>query len=498
MQTPPPLPKPSSRRTLVLFAVLAVLCVGLAVQTLVRNSSSDEEAPASDASASVHPIPLREIDVDKLVTQYTENLDYFRELDAAALAEYDRNNSATASWFAEGRQAVRLFTAVLVWGDFYGQGLFQTADAYAAAAWKKGCRDPLIETICDVFNFQDRYSRSADSAQGHIDRTRRILASKYPAAFKLSALSILLKNLVHSQVNCPDLEETLGSYWAQIPSFIPAVGEQFSAILEEGAPDSVVFARGNSLFERAEAGECLVAVENEIETAFAREAPTHPVRAALRGAFLIKWAWQARGSGWANTVTEEGHRYMQDRLEQANRTLTAAYEKNPSDFLAATLMIGVELGQGNGREVMETWFERAMKDRPDNFTACSRKAWYLQPRWYGSPEDVVDFGIACVRTGNWRGKLPLILPEAIDDLADQQEDLYENDEVWKLVSPVYEKFLEHYPDSICTRTTYADCAARGGRIEVLQKQLAELGENWDRSVWSNADFDRISQLAKQP
>lgn len=499
MTTPPPLPHAKSRRRTLLFVILAGCCVALAVHTVMRNASSEDDSPSPPPEeASVHPIPLREIDVDKLVTQYSDKLDYFRKLDAATLAEYERNNPADASWFADGRQAVRLFTVVLVWGDFYGQGLLQTSDAYAAAAWKKGCRDPLIETICDVFQFQDRYSSSPQSAQAHIDHTQRLLSSGYSAVFKLSALSMLLKNLTFSQVNCPDLEETLGRFWERIPEFIPTVGEQFTALLKEEVPTDVVFSRGNFFFDRVDDSEWLVPVENEIERAFARENPTHPARAALRGDFLIQWAWQARGSGWAHTVTEEGRRFMQDRLDQANRTLTTAYEKNPSDYLAATLMLVVELGQGNGHDVMEMWFERAMKDRPDNFTACSRKAWYLQPRWYGSPQEVVEFGIECVRSENWRGKLPLILPIAIKDLADQQEDLYRNDEVWNLVAPVYEKFLEHYPDSISTRTTYADCAARGGRIDVLQKQLSELGENWDRSVWSNADYDRISRLAKQP
>lgn len=202
------------------------------------------------------------------------------------------------------------------------------------------------------------------------------------------------------------------------------------------------------------------------------------------------------GTGWASTVTDDGARLMAERLDEADRLLTAAYEKNPEDYLSATVMIGVELGEGKGREVMEQWFERAMKGHPENFRAAMGKMWYLQPRWYGSGKDVVEFGLQCVKTGNWKAKIPLLLPIGIGDIADQQDDLYRNKEVWNLVAPVYEDYLKHYPDSVGIRTAYADCAACGGHLDILRKQLAVLGPDWDRTRWSTKEFQRISQLAR--
>jgi hypothetical protein len=506
MQTPPPLPPPlprkkSNLRKVILFALLALTCVGAAIYTLLQNQWEEEQVSSKRSVAArtpAFPIPLREIDVDKLVTQYIDKQDYFHQLEAATLAEYDRTNQASQSWFAEGRQAARLFTAVVVWNDFYGQGLLQTADAYAAAAWKKGCRDPLIESICDVYTFQNRHSNNLKGAQTHIRNTRNLLASKYPALFKFVATGVVLKNLIYSKSDHGDLKEELGVAWAEIPKFVPAVREQYAAILKEDPPADLLFYRTGDLFDQVEDGECLLPIGNEIEAAFNLGSPNHPARAAIRGDFLMTWAWQARGSGWANTVTEQGWRDMADRLEQASKVLTDAYTKNPGDYLSATVMIGVELGQGNGRAVMETWFERAMKGHPNNFAACVSKGWYLQPRWHGSPEDEIQFGLECVKTGNWKAKIPTVLLTGIGDLADDRDDVYRNDEVWKLVSPVYEEFLKRYPDSIAFRTSYADCAARGGRIDVLRAQLALLGTNWDRSEWSDADYRRVSALAKKP
>lgn len=502
MPTPPPLPpaKPSRTKTLLvsLLALASLAAAGITIWRTMSSFEPEEDVPAEEAAGAEAPIPipLREIDVDRLVGQHLDKQDYFRGIEAATLAEYDRANAPDKPWHAEGRQAARLFAVFAVWNDFYGQGILQTCDAFAAAAYKKGCRDPLIASICDIRIFNGRHSNDNAGAQDHIRRTRKLNASNYPPLFKLIATRTLLRNLIYTKNYPEDLRDDLSPSWAEIPSFVPEVGAQFSAFLKENPPTELLFFRTRQLFDDVEDGECLVPIEHEIESAFSRENPTHPVRAALRGVFLTAWAWQARGGGWANTVTQEGWRLMADRLEQANRVLTDACEKNPDDYLAATVMLSVELGQGTGRSTMEEWFRRAMNGHPDNYAACSSKLRYLQPRWYGSPQDVVKFGQQCVETDNWRANLPLILPNGISDLANYQEDLYLNDVVWNLVSPVYEEYLKRYPDSIGVRTEYANCAALGNRLDVLRKQLDALGDNWDRSVWSDRNYRRISALVK--
>lgn len=499
METPPPLPK-SGRKTVIVAGIIAVLCVAAAICSLFVTELSKSgsriraKAQAPHSSAASHDFPLRTMDVDKLATEYQGDQDYFAKVERATLAQYDRTNAATEKWFVEGRQAARLFSLYAVWDDFYEQGILQAAKAYASAAWEKGCRDPLVETICDVQVFAKHHSNCNSGAQSHISNTRHLLASQYPALFKLIAFGSALKDLIYTQNDREGLHDDLGPSWAAIPSLAASVGEPFATLLRENIPADILFVRTCEFFHDLQDGECLVTAENEIEGAFAHENPTHPARAALRGDFLRTWAWQARGSGWANTVKEDGWRKMAERLGEASEVLTAAYDKDPSDYLAATEMIGVELGQGQGGNVMETWFERAMKDHPDNYAACKSKAWYLQPRWYGSGKAVLEFGIECVKTGNWRGKLPLILPSSLRDVTDS-ESLYSDEPIWKLVKPVFETFLQRYPDSIGVRTSYADWAARGGHIDVLKAELTALGPNWDRDFWSIADYQRVSRMA---
>jgi len=114
MQMPPPLPPAKPRRTtlLVLLTLLAVVCVGAMAYQLWSNlgPSLFPQLTAEATSPESHheepaPVPLRKLDIEKLAAQYIDRQDYFRQIDTAALAEYDRTNAPTTAWYAEGREA---------------------------------------------------------------------------------------------------------------------------------------------------------------------------------------------------------------------------------------------------------------------------------------------------------------------------------------------------------------------------------------------------------
>ena len=73
---------------------------------------------------------------------------------------------------------------------------------------------------------------------------------------------------------------------------------------------------------------------------------------------------------------------------------------DPGDSRVASLMIAVQYGTGSHEE-MEKWFARAIQVDPDNLDAYKQKLNFLTPVWYGSAEEMVEFGVtACTcRTG---------------------------------------------------------------------------------------------------
>jgi hypothetical protein len=216
--------------------------------------------------------------------------------------------------------------------------------------------------------------------------------------------------------------------------------------------------------------------------------PGSAVPLLYKGVNYKDYAWDARGSGWANTVTEDGWKNMKERLATAEEALTAAWKIDPEDTRFATEMIGVELGQGKGREHMELWFKRAMEAAPFNFEACKKKLYYLEPKWHGSREEMLDFGHELLADGNWEARLPLILVDAHFALAryEKGQAYWTTQGVWEDVQAVYEAYLKFDPDSTHDRSMYAKLACWCGQWTAAHAQFQKLGDKVKVGVFQNA------------
>jgi hypothetical protein len=127
--------------------------------------------------------------------------------------------------------------------------------------------------------------------------------------------------------------------------------------------------------------------------------------------------------------------------------LRADFLKDPAEMRICNKMITVELGLGEQRADMELWFRRGMELNPNYYELCHNKLYYLEPKWHGEPEDMLDFGRECVRSQRWGGRVPLILVEAHDNLARylpqaNQSEYWKNPEVWADLRMAYEKFFK--------------------------------------------------------
>jgi tetratricopeptide (TPR) repeat protein len=198
------------------------------------------------------------------------------------------------------------------------------------------------------------------------------------------------------------------------------------------------------------------------------------------GSLYIDYAWDARGGDYAAKVTANGWQLMQDRLKVARTALEKAYAMDPQDPRAATLMINVVLGQQTGREDMDLWFNRAMTANPDNFAACQGKLTFLEPKWNGSPDDMIAFGRQCRDGGNFEGRIPFVLTEAYYRLSayyQKPTDLYHSPGVWDDIRSVYEPELALYPDSIYDRSYFAYYAFMCGQMSTARDQFKILGDH---------------------
>jgi tetratricopeptide (TPR) repeat protein len=133
------------------------------------------------------------------------------------------------------------------------------------------------------------------------------------------------------------------------------------------------------------------------------------VKGVITGRLEIKLAWDSRGSGWANTVTEEGWKGFHQHLTLARDAFAGAYKDAPHLPEPATDMITVAMGAGDvlNEKPME-WFERALQAQID----CD-EAYRLMiggpmlPRWGGSYEEMMQLAEACVAQERFDTSVPM-------------------------------------------------------------------------------------------
>lgn len=230
--------------------------------------------------------------------------------------------------------------------------------------------------------------------------------------------------------------------------------------------------------------------------------PSEPDLYLQKGRFYADYAWKARGNGYADSVTSQGWSQYGQRLDVAEAALTKAWELNPHDERIARAMLTVELGQGKGRPRMEQWFQRAMALNTNYYDACWAKLYYLQPKWYGSRDQMLEFAAECLNSTKWGGHVPLIVIDAHDEIAktlgpDARQAYWKRPEVWTDLHMAFEKFFRLNPDATGWHHNFALYAYRAEQWDELNKQIGLLGPvNYDY-FGGKENFDEMVRLAKE-
>lgn len=205
----------------------------------------------------------------------------------------------------------------------------------------------------------------------------------------------------------------------------------------------------------------------------------------LEGSSDIDKAWRARGNGWANSVTEQGARDFAGDLMRARLALTQAWQLNTNYPLAADNMMNVALGAGSIGE-MRLWFDRAIAAQLDDSEAWSRMRWGLRPRWYGSEESMLAFGITALNTRRYDTDVPRRFFDSVTDLESEEGlpdggHIFGRDDVWPRMQELYEGYLAYTAKaneySNGWHSTYAVVAYLAGKYDVAAQQLRAV--NWN-------------------
>ncbi|MBI3866890.1 MAG: hypothetical protein HY299_00015 [Verrucomicrobia bacterium] len=394
------------------------------------------------------------------------------------VGDYGRVGSQSARWDEPVRKALELMAHFRVHGavDASRASYSDSIRELIRAARAAGCDDPLALYLYarlgvpETMTEKDRAQLYAEAADGIESRGYSPIRKFYAhlrAAERLSAAN-------ERQQGQAAVHKHSTRAWDLCIEFIGDKAAP-SEDVREAVEELVKYWSGRLQPKRYEA----------LEAALLRHWGNEAWVYRFKGTHFKEFAWEARGNGYADTVSEEGWRLFSERLEIAERALLKSWEMNPSDPETARALMGVELGQGRGRDRLEQWFSRAMKLNTNFYEACSIKLTYLEPKWHGSARQMLEFGRECARSKEWGWSVPLIIAEAHQSLAryDQREgqDYWADPSVWPEIESCFEAFFARYGEQgLGWRHNYARFAYKCRKWSVLRRELPLLGKvNYD-------------------
>jgi hypothetical protein len=366
-----------------------------------------------------------------------------------------------------------------------------------AAAVETGCDDPMVRYL------YNRYCQTGSKqalADALCKGAQEMEQSSYPSIRKFYAWQRASQQIIVAYgygTNIPPEVRRL-PVWQDAQANLQATLSDLTM-----PPEEVYDCCHDFLDEWKGSPEHYDALYHAMEKGFPENWKKSPMMMLLKGEAYIEMAWHARGGGYANTVTSNGWKLFGQRLTVAEKALTNAWQLNPNEPRIAVKMITVELGQGLGRDRMDLWFHRAMALDPNDYDACNAKLWYLEPKWYGSVEDMLAFGRECVHNKQWGGHVPLILMDAHlavqkDFTDDSSKAAYwKQPEFWLDLKNAFDRFFELNPEETSWYHNYAWYAYQAGQWDALNALISKLGPiNYD--YFGGKDkFETMVALAKE-
>lgn len=413
----------------------------------------------------------------------------------SALDSYEKSGTHDPAWDSAAHDLILAFTLIPGDREKRERHIMKMAEL-ADKITKAGCKDPFIRYLAVRSRGMEPvgvdFSAIAEQLKDVVSDLER---SNYPAERKCWGharyIELILRNNLWGKLGnwkdelTAELQQAIKEWPEAVKD--PGMNDQMLSDLAEVMEYDWIMVMGKEEGKYGDRAELC----DKLVPAWIEAYPNASGPWEFKGKVYIDYAWDARGDGVANTVTETGWKQMRERLQVAHEALDKAYELDPADPRGPTDMITVELGEGTGRPEMEKWWKRAMDASPDNYQACTSKLYYLEPKWYGSPGDMIDFGRECLSGGNWEGRIPFILVDAHWTVSQYpsslKEDYYAQPDVWKDIQSVYEPFLARYPTAAWDRSYYAYYATRAGQWAIARKQFAKLGDKPELTPFGNQE-----------
>lgn len=222
---------------------------------------------------------------------------------------------------------------------------------------------------------------------------------------------------------------------------------------------------------------------NTLKKWVAKDAQSAAARVALANAYL-GWGGEARGTGYANTVSDENSNLFHKRVGMAKAVLVDAariQDKCPGWFFA---MQNVARAEGWSRSDEKDLFDQAISFEPAYYYFYQNHAEFLLPKWYGAEGETQSF-INAVTAGVPEPDGSMLYFELTNTVAcqcDPDRDTL-TDISWSKAKDGYANIERLYGTVNIKNNRYAYMAYMSRDKVAAQPVFALIGDDPDHSVW---------------
>jgi Domain of unknown function (DUF4034) len=202
---------------------------------------------------------------------------------------------------------------------------------------------------------------------------------------------------------------------------------------------------------------------------YAKASPKSPFAKIGLSLAYVDYAWFARGSGWANSVTEQGWRDMRARLERAKDYLNSdpdTFSRCPSAFSA---MSNVGLGTSMEKSDYMALLGRAHKLWPTYVSIDGSACTYLLPRWFGQEGEWVRYAesrakaVGGVDGDVWYTRMVMAVESYYKNIFKEEKEVS-----WARIKSGFEKMCADNPDSVGARLEFIKFARQAGHDQDIK------------------------------
>jgi hypothetical protein len=214
-------------------------------------------------------------------------------------------------------------------------------------------------------------------------------------------------------------------------------------------------------------------------------------RVALAKSY-VGYAWEARGSGYSDSVSEAGWKLFAQRLAQAKTVLRNASglsAKCPEWYL---VMQQVALGEGWDPVKAGELLQNAIRFEPGYYYYYRMHANFLLPKWFGEDGDSSKFAAESAnRVGGKQGDVLYfwIAAQVVCVCGEPEFKRFS----WPRIQKGFEEVEKQYGQSMTNLNLLALMAVKERDSTVADRAFQRIGNNWDEETWKREPYFQQSK-----